>query len=1166
MILQFPDLDTLTLVLRSGVVPPELQNQPIRFGMNEGKALLEPQGDSITRTLAATLKKMGVTGLRSFPHDRVEVLRCWAQAIPVARDSKVPELTPTTPILFEVPSASLTEIVTEMLRLGNDRQTYQAFVRDDADASTTLLRVVGPPYYTLLRAIDHLASADGSQVRAFREVEKNVWVEIGYQHPLMGQFRLPDKQLLLISPERSWTFLPADTFKDIYEILDFRFPDEVVEWQSGTLPGKLEVPLRLIAGSESESAELWVIRVDAMNRFDSVVRDITPQQLDRYLFAVANSATGEPLVVVRSRPGKSMAAPLSIVGAIAYRPYWKLPNLFVPLGRRLHPLVRRDTLRRLLCEDPGQIVWLVPHDIDGFIPEIIPDEAFRPLDQWVEFVIQHDRETLGKWISRVSFDFESFICASENDRSAKPPTSPKGSRESKDGKNKGNKTGTATQGQTNTFTSVDVAETISSAGIEEAESTVLRRDEWQERRETLEEAFLSEEGSLDSSTRQALWPQLAEVYSALGEPSEAALAWSYAAWEVEKIPAIWWWNWLQSEQPGCSREITPESVDQLLEDSAPNPQHLRILIATMLWGISKPESRVVLIPKTVSVMNYLHKHERWIGTRLMWLVGSKLTQLKGADPLALARIRDRLLNRLLDEGLSSARDLPNFMRFAGLKQSVRVRQVRERLNKLHELMLRWIDIPQVGSSELTMVNRCYANLIFAFGLARLGETSAASNLMESSSTKLVEHDRELAKRAKDPKNKSATDPDAHTYLVELFHFRIEQALQAKPFSGSFPQPLIHKLEALRARGKSRMSVYVIDRMMVESMILLPQDKFDPYRAFKEHKDPLYDRLKELSQLSAASFKPAAFEELYHQYLNRAEQIPGDNQSILLTEFASSARKVSEAFSLKLIDRILVVLSQGLRSREGLPLERSYLLIEQAMYLAAHYDRRDHLRKLIEMFESFIKSAQGSQLTNLINYLARQCLRNLRRFGAKEEIELLWSLMETQLLKVHPLENIRNLPSKLALEHSQALIHVATGWLVTNQWQRGMPYLEEARQLLISLRNVLLRPENRGFIKDYVDLTRAYVHAVGNLPVDDALNRLEELFEKMAPVPNSFTTAGHYSRFHLNIVEDVVLAVVNEEFTLGAERRDWQDEDEYLVRRRIHRDMRMNLLENGIKAD
>jgi hypothetical protein len=41
---------------------------------------------------------------------------------------------------------------------------------------------------------------------------------------------------------------------------------------------------------------------------------------------------------------------------------------------------------------------------------------------------------------------------------------------------------------------------------------------------------------------------------------------------------------------------------------------------------------------------------------------------------------------------------------------------------------------------------------------------------------------------------------------------------------------------------------------------------------------------------------------------------------------------------------------------------------------------------------------------------------------------------------------------------------------------------------------------------------------------EAKKRLEELFTKLAKVPDTYTTATHYSRYHLMILEAAVLGL------------------------------------------
>ena len=64
---------------------------------------------------------------------------------------------------------------------------------------------------------------------------------------------------------------------------------------------------------------------------------------------------------------------------------------------------------------------------------------------------------------------------------------------------------------------------------------------------------------------------------------------------------------------------------------------------------------------------------------------------------------------------------------------------------------------------------------------------------------------------------------------------------------------------------------------------------------------------------------------------------------------------------------------------------------------------------------------------------------------------------------------------------------------------------------------------------------------------------QELFHRLQGIKDTFTTNTHYSLLQLDVVEAVVMAVVNEDSALGADARRWLDDDEFIVRRRIHRD-------------
>ena len=84
---------------------------------------------------------------------------------------------------------------------------------------------------------------------------------------------------------------------------------------------------------------------------------------------------------------------------------------------------------------------------------------------------------------------------------------------------------------------------------------------------------------------------------------------------------------------------------------------------------------------------------------------------------------------------------------------------------------------------------------------------------------------------------------------------------------------------------------------------------------------------------------------------------------------------------------------------------------------------------------------------------------------------------------------------------------------------------------------------------------AYLTALGQAPMEFALARIMEFFNRVEGVYDNFTTLSHYSLSRLNVVEAMMLAIVSDDFTLDRSARQRLDDEEFLVRRRIHRDVR-----------
>src|SRR5207237_4147894 len=119
------------------------------------------------------------------------------------------------------------------------------------------------------------------------------------------------------------------------------------------------------------------------------------------------------------------------------------------------------------------------------------------------------------------------------------------------------------------------------------------------------------------------------------------------------------------------------------------------------------------------VQRFLEQHEKMLPVRAHWLAWSHVVKLSRGDVLALARARDRLLERLYNNGLRPEQDLPSFLRFAGQPTSQRFRAVRQWMSDLCGMAQEWIKEGGGNTMHAGAQTAAYVDLTFAFGLARM---------------------------------------------------------------------------------------------------------------------------------------------------------------------------------------------------------------------------------------------------------------------------------------------------------------------------------------------------------------------------------------------------------------------------------------------------------------
>ncbi len=1125
MIFLFPTFDTLRLALGGGQIPADIAGGPAEAVIDGHRVSVRSVNGAPSKIVVANLKKLGGVTVKEHLPGKPATFLNWPQLLPAVKATQAPELTANTPVLFEMSAEEFPELVNEMLRLGNDRQSYRTMAGIDGLSPRILLKVLGPPYYTLLRAIDRVGA---STVAAYAEGAPGLWVQYGYTHPLVGQMKAPAGQQMLIRAGRDWTAIDDAPFADIYDALDVELPDAPVEWQESTLKGKLVVPLRLVLGNAADGPEFWVVTADAVNQLDALVRTADDRLMQRLAFAIAQNNAGPPTIVLKTRPSKLQPPVLALDDALGFKAYWKLPNLFLPVGKRLIPTLRREAVRRLLAEDPAQVVWLMPTAGGDFTPETLPDTAFRPLEDWVDYVIDHDREALESWVRATRFDFESFLCREDN---TEPPKDPPPAKKAK-GRKDANKDVSGIDDSPDNPAAVAAPAPFRSS-LERPAELPAAADQLRAAREQRERDFLAVPGPLDAPERLALWPELGRLNGRLGDLTEAAVCWANALWDTEEEPTAAAWDWLRTEDKHAHPTPTAAEFDAALTAAAPSTQQVRELAVRTIHACGLDPLPPALVGWMPAVRMFLEKNEGVLAARTVWLAWHALAQAAGgaADLLALARVRDRLLHRLFTEGLNKERDLPAFLRVGGEHSGERMRGLRERAMHLFHLVEKWHHHDDVK------VNRPYVELMFAFGFAKLGETTTARELMNTARTQL------LADKAK-----AGPDP-VHEFLAKAFSWRVENVIKGEPHAGPLPDDLMARLAALdKDRGNTASAKYVVDRMREEYWTLEPDQKT---RAYATWYGKSMELLRAVADLAAVK-DPARLEEAIRKLIKSAGT-PEARLAVYAGALPHAAR-VGEALATELLARVPAVLSEGQRGDQAATLTAVQCqLLERAIHVAGHFHRTELLQHLFAHFLDFVTRQKTPQAQyEAINQIAGEGIRSLRKLGLRDEIDRFLKHVADALLGGKPVEVVRRTAAAAWPDLLTALLNLAEGWQFFGAFEQAKPILDEARQTLFA--NAKEPKEKRPLgPRQVTKVAQAYIAAAAHGPIHDALCRIEELFQHLEKLPNSFTTASHFSRLHLDIVEEIVRSLIHDNLADTGAARRWLDEDEYLVRRRIHAD-------------
>ncbi len=445
---------------------------------------------------------------------------------------------------------------------------------------------------------------------------------------------------------------------------------------------------------------------------------------------------------------------------------------------------------------------------------------------------------------------------------------------------------------------------------------------------------------------------------------------------------------------------------------------------------------------------------------------------------------------------------------------------RSQVIELHELVREWAKVGSKTGPVPTPVHEnptvAYVDLTFAYGLARLGEIEHSDKLAESARTALEQFPADTDKGI------------AGRYLYEAFKYRIDQAAAGHPPSSRLSPALIHELAEIdrQSEGKAHsppgMAYFVINRFRYQSRILEPFERTSPYKPYTTpHEGGLKQALYELIDERDPERLVANVRELYRR--SGAGPAMTVEQFDVLRECLPLSGRVGSAFAAELIRLVPDALRQTYPKQFD-PLHKRAELLDCGFLLAGYFGHRDLAVLLVEAFTECATASAYDDRVRLFNVVTGPCVRCLRQLGLQDELD---GLLQRLLSAVLYGRSLSDLQVKLSDQREpwmrmlQTLLGIAGGLLALGRTEQANPILDEAQVELLSA------PSGKPIPQDHTRLATAYIAAVGHGPTESGFQRLNDLFSKIHPakILNSFNTAPFFSRLHLNVAEEVVLAIL-----------------------------------------
>ncbi|HSQ54192.1 MAG TPA: hypothetical protein VLM40_00490 [Gemmata sp.] len=1156
----FPNLNALRLALVSGLVPRQVSSASAVAGFDShGRLWLEPSETPTRETLAALarigVQTLGGIGVRTSP------VSCWAELLPLIPSPEQPH----GPILFLAPDRLLARLVARIRRANSGPVGVK--LPETGLADQGLVTATSAPPDLLAETLEEKAS-----IESFAEQVPGLWVRRGWRHPTAEHLHIPTGRILLVRPPRSVLAVEggvASSESDQFALRPIPVPRLNEPGRALAIP----VAIRLSVRGSRRRESLWVLDKSDAAAFWQFCASADDRVIGRLEAArVRNGATER--LIVRSRGKKHVPVlPLSIAG---YAPDPNVPGLFVPADRQLRPVLRTSELATTLALRKGRLVWLEPAARGALVSHAIEETAFRPLPELIEYIRPEgtllqtapraELFPLGRFVPAAAqlpildLDEEDLIPEHESETAPAPAASEGRSRWLV--RSYRDLAARFRQSVRNLIHRRPATrQNAERPPVPPVESPVPQADErgkhverslgspeallhgydWAARRRELEARLFADLPRLGPAGRAERWADLAGVYSATANAQDAAVCWMNAVWESPSPPPDWLEHWLADECRAAKLPVGEASLERWLSEPGRAGVGRVVAAYTAMVGFGS-NPRPEFISSLPRILSFLDQHFDDLPTRAAWFARLAATRVCEGDALGLARWRDRVLARLADRGPGLDLDEPSFLRFHGTASAERFQTAREWLVHVRHSALAWVQeqgkggrLRWAGLDAETEATTAYAQFMFAWALGCLGERTRAKDWAAKA--------RKLVSRAGGP----GVDPAAHAVLGDLFLLRVKDAQEGRPAKPGLPTDLAVRIDALPELAR-----YSVDRLREHSRILEPLDRVRAFRGLDLKSFWGNDRLGERLSVLAARTEPDLLAEEAHSLIEMCGSSPGTSilPRIVLTLLEVSPRLELTAF-LQLLDMVpdaLAWTEAWLAALPGGDERRSQSLVNyqsrilDSVFAAAGKRESAAVAPAMGILARKTLTSVESLRQPLLN-VSGTVFRALARLSLHAEAEQLVAALDLRT------------PEEAAMPSIVARLGLAIGWYVAGNEKQGDEYVNEARKVLY--RSGSLTQSGR------TALAIAYADALAFVPPRIAHGRLEEIFQLLKGVKTMGSTNPYFTLPPLQLVDTVVRSVVTDDFALGPQVRGWLDDDEFLIRGRIHRDLATVLREQGI---